>query len=153
MSPLYLYNNNLLVVANKLAEHQNCCCQPCNYCSGGTGGGNCYAWSSADIPTGCTGSKQPYPSCAGLIYFGFFTGSLPDRFIVRAGSRSGPIILDTGCVQHGESDWQTNPSGLVFGDYYACKPAGYTTIDIEWIPCGNRGGFAARIGNCLLSSC
>ena len=151
MSPLYIYNNGLLVRSGGLATNQNCCCTPCNYCSG-TSGGNCYAWSPSGAPTGCTGSKQPYPSCAGLIYLGFFTGRAPDRFIVRAGSRSGPIILDTGCVQHGKSDWQTNPSSLVFGDYYACKPAGYTTIDIEWIQCQG-GSMAARIGNCLLSPC
>jgi hypothetical protein len=94
--------------------------------------------------------QKPYPSCEGLVYIAIQTGDKPDRLIVKS---NDTVLLDTGFVTHGTSDWQTNPEGRVFGEYYFCKPEGVTSVDIE-VEIGPLGGsWFLKVGNCLLSDC
>lgn len=170
MSPLYLYNGLLLKTNGALAASQDCCCEvPCTYCSSTTGSG-CYLWDppgNMGSRGGCSGvdigqrlnnkllRSGPYPTCAGRIYLAMFTGNALDKLTVDAATMAGvvgPRILDTGCVQHGTSDWRTNPAGLVFGEYFVCKPAGYDAILLTWTEC-QPGGATFRVGNCLLGPC
>lgn len=124
---------------------------PCDACENTNS--NCYSilGPGVDIDiTDCTGIQKPYPLCAGKVYIGFQTGDLTDRLIVSAGSQ---VLLDTGFVVHGGSDWRENPASRVFGEYYFCKPENVTAVNIQVIVGPYGGGWILKVGNCLISDC
>jgi hypothetical protein len=153
MSPLYLYNGSLLVKSGGLAAAQSCCCETCVYCPATLA--NMYsiyrgANSPVKAPTGATGSKKQYLSCAGLIQVDIFTGSIRDG-IVATNAATGVVLYSSGLVRHGSS--ATDPWTVVFGTYTFCKPAGVRDVDITIVGETPDSGFSARVSNCLIGPC
>ncbi len=151
-----LFGNNLLkgpsAIEDMPTPYEEESCSLCYNCTENNTD-NCYSMLGPEVeydPTGCTGIQKQYPPCAGKVYIGISTGDRPDRLIVRNGE---DILLDTGFVVHGTSDWRTNPAGLVFGEYYFCKPEGVTSVDIEVIIGPEGGSWMLKVGNCLIEEC